>query len=424
MTWSAKDQKYLWHPFSPLQPNSPHLIVTRGEGCYLILEDGRRILDGISSWWVNLHGHGNKKIAEAIKDQALKLEQVIFAGFTHEPAISLAEKVLFLLPDNQAKVFYSDDGSTSVEVALKIAIQYWENQRINKSRIIALESAYHGDTFGAMAVGARGIFTKPFQSRLFDVDFISTPGLNEGDKVISEFKRAISGNDTAAFIFEPLVQGAGGMLMHEPEILNEMIAMAQKQDILCIADEVMTGFGRTGKMFASDYLTSKPDFFCLSKGLTGGTLPLGITTCSDKVASQFRENSVEKTFYHGHSFTANPISCAAALASLEILTSKDCLTSIEQISRLHADFIKKNAFDFLCNLRHRGTILAMDAKTSDVPSYQNPIRKKIYDFFIERNILLRPLGNTIYILPPYIITEIELAGIYAAIREFENTLKQ
>jgi adenosylmethionine-8-amino-7-oxononanoate aminotransferase len=282
-----------------------------------------------------------------------------------------------------------------------------------------MEGAYHGDTFGAMAVGERGLFTKPFHSKLFNVDFILSPGLNEPEKVIKEFRKLINKDDVVAFIFEPLVQGAGGMLMHSPEVLDELISLAKEKNILCIADEIMTGFGRTGKMFAADYLVHKPDIFCLSKGLTGGTLPMGITSCSESVAEKFKERSPDKTFYHGHSFTANPISCAAALASLKILLSEECQSRISEISFQHETFHKKaGEFTRLEKARSRGTIFAIDVKTQGSREYTNPVRKKIYDFFMKKNILLRPLGNTIYILPPYIISDDQLQTIYSAIEEF------
>jgi adenosylmethionine-8-amino-7-oxononanoate aminotransferase len=348
----------------------------------------------------------------------MKLEQVIFAGFTHEPAVRVAESLLSLLPDKFSKVFYSDDGSTSVEVAIKLALQYWHNLGTPKKRLIAIESAYHGDTFGAMAVGDRGGFTAPFGSLLFVVDFIPFPTEQNKLRVFERLNELTATGEVAAFIFEPLVQGAGGMNMYSPAILNELMSIAQRNKVICIADEVMTGFGRTGTIFATDQTTHKPDLMCMSKGITGGFLPLGVTAVADFIVEAFTTSELSKTFFHGHSFTANPLACAAAIASIKLLLDESCLRQRKMIERSHRAFAERIRSDLrVKNVRVTGTILALDINTGDT-SYFNDIRTRVMPFFLERNILLRPLGNVIYVLPPYVVREEELATVYEAIEEF------
>lgn len=409
-----RDKKSVWHPFTSLESPLPVIPIRSAEGVYLYTEEGEKILDAISSWWVNIHGHAHPKIAQAISDQAQKLEQVIFAGFTHEPAIKLAENLLNILPSDQQKVFYSDDGSTSVEVALKLAIQYWQNQEItSKKRIIAFDGAYHGDTFGAMSIGDRGSFTLPFAPYLFEVEFVDFPQKNNHDKLVGSFKDLAGTGEVAAFIFEPLVQGAAGMRMYDPDILDQLIGIAQGNEIICIADEVMTGFGRTGRLFASQYLENQPDLFCLSKGITGGTLPLGVTTCSQKIVEAFLSADSSKTFFHGHSYTANPLACAAANASYEILLHEDTKKNIKRISARHLEFANSlQGHKKLKDVRCLGTILALEIGTSGQTSYFNKVRDKIYQYAMNRGILIRPLGNVVYVMPPYVITDEQLDTIY------------
>lgn len=418
------DKEYIWHPFTPLSGDVSPVLIKAAEGLYLITEDGRRIMDAVSSWWVNLHGHANEYIARAIADQALTLEHVIFAGFTHQPAIQLALNLISILPANQKKIFYSDNGSTAVEVALKMAIQYWNNKGISKTKIIALDGSYHGDTFGAMSVGERGMFTDPFKPYLFEVDFIDFPTPGNQSEIINRFASLVKSGDVAAFIFEPLVQGAGGMRMYSPEMLDRLIELARQHKVICIADEVFSGFGRTGKMFACNYLENKPDIMAISKGITGGTLPLGVTSCSQEIVSAFETPEFHKTFFHGHSYTANPLACAAANASFDLLMNDSCQNQIKMISDMHATFVNKlSKHSNVKDARSLGTILAVEIISENRTSYTNDIRKKIYPYFLERNILLRPLGNTLYVVPPYIITGSELISIYVAIEEFLATVK-
>ena len=422
MNLQESDKKNIWHPFTSLVSGIEPLLVESASGVYLHLNDGRKIIDAVSSWWVNLHGHSHPVIANAIADQAKKLEHVIFAGFTHEPAIRLSENLLSILPKNQSKVFFSDNGSTAVEVALKMAIQYWHNQGVkNKTKIIALDGAYHGDTFGSMSVGERGAFTNAFAPYLFGVEFIDFPTEENKEKILKNFTEKVITNQVGVFIYEPLVQGAAGMRMYSSEILEKLISMAQQHGVVCIADEVFTGFGRTGKLFASDYLKVQPDIIAVSKGITGGFLPLGVTSCSEKILDAFQSTDAYKTFYHGHSYTANPIACAAANSSFGLLKGKECQQNIQMIMQSHLAFISRNKnHKALKNIRSLGTILAIELQTIEGTSYFNEMRNKIYSFFLNRNILLRPLGNVFYVLPPYVIKEEELNYIYDTIEEFLN----
>lgn len=420
MNLSERDQQVIWHPYTQMQLTEPPIAIKKGEGVYLFDDKGKQYIDAISSWWVNLHGHSHSYMAKKISEQLVKLEHVIFAGFTHQPAIELAERLLQILPGNQSKIFYSDNGSTAVEVAVKMSLQFWYNQGQKRNKIIAFEHAYHGDTFGSMSVSARGAFTKPFSDLLFDVVTVPFPAKGKEEKTLAELKAAISnqGSAIAAFIFEPLVLGAGGMLMYEASILNELMGICKENNILTIADEVMTGFGRTGKYFASEYLKERPDIICLSKGLTGGNLPMGVTACSLKIYNAFLSDDRGKTFFHGHSYTANPIGCAAALASLDLLLEKTCKENIQRIADRHLAFIKKmHDNDSVSNARSIGTILALDVDTGEPTTYFNSLRDQLYSFFISRGIILRPLGNTIYVMPPYCISDNDLSFIYATIEE-------
>lgn len=419
------DREHIWHPFTSLNEVEDTILIEKGEGIYLYSQDGRKIIDAVSSWWVNLHGHSHPKIAKAIADQANILEHVIFAGFTHKPAIQLAKNLLTILPDNQSKIFFSDNGSTAVEVALKMALQFWYNQGIfHRRKIIAFHGAYHGDTFGAMSVGERGSFTAPYSSYLFEVNHVNFPQSTNDVDVIKQFTALVDKNDVAAFIYEPLVQAAAGMRMYEASLLNALIDIAHSHDVICIADEVFTGFGRTGKLFASDYLPSKPDIIAMSKGITGGTLPLGVTSCTTRITDAFKSRDHNKTFFHGHSYTANPITCAAANASFELLMEETCHAQIKKISELHIAFREKiKHADAVLDVRCIGTILAIELNTAEGTSYFNDIRKEILTYFLQRNILLRPLGNVMYILPPYIIQEEQLREIYICIEEFLLALK-
>lgn len=411
---AERDRELIWHPYTQMKNAGMPVPIVRGEGVYLIAEDGKRYIDAISSWWVNIHGHAHPHIAEKVAEQLKILEHVIFAGFTHPAAVDLAERLLKILPSEQAKVFYSDNGSTAVEVALKMCFQYWSNQNIEKTKVLAFKNSYHGDTFGAMAVSARSAFTRPFDDLLFEVNFIDLPD-KENIEQLKSYISSIS-NELSAFIFEPLVQGSGGMLMYEPEYLDQLILHCRTEGILTIADEVMTGFGRTGKLFASDHLQEKADLMCFSKGLTGGTMALGVTTCTQKIYEAFLSDDKLKTLFHGHSFTANPVACAAALASLDILLEKETISSINRIEVSHQRFAEQiKNHPKIRDVRQTGTILAIEWDSSAGTSYFSGLRDSLYNFFLSEGVILRPLGNIIYILPPYCISDQELDIVYSKI---------
>ena len=423
MSLAERDQQVIWHPFTQ-QKNRPLPIpIVRGKGSLLFAEDGKTYIDAISSWWVTLHGHANPYIAEKLYQQALQLEQVIFAGFTHEPAVRLAERLLPLLPGNFTRIFYSDNGSTATEVALKMSIQYWWNKGETKRRkILAFKNAYHGDTFGAMSVSDRSVFTLAFHDLLFEVIFIDTPNKD----TLDEIKAIIHQHSTeiAAFIYEPLVQGAGGMKMYDGYLMNELLNTVKLADIICIADEVMTGFGRTAKFFASEYIQNKPDIICLSKGLTGGTMALGVTACTDRIYQAYMDDDKYKTFFHGHSFTANPLACTAALASLDLLEKETSLQKIKWISESNKKFsaeLEAGSYP-IKDLRFLGTILAFEIMQGD-DEYLNTISSIFSQLAMEEGVYLRPLGNSVYIMPPYCITEDELNHIYSCIKKLLAQLK-
>ncbi|MGK7389672.1 MAG: adenosylmethionine--8-amino-7-oxononanoate transaminase [Candidatus Cyclobacteriaceae bacterium M2_1C_046] len=417
------DQDHIWHPFTSLRAIES-LNVVKGQGIYLHTNDGRKIMDVISSWWVNLHGHSNPFISKAVADQAHELEHVIFAGFTHPPAIELTKKLINVLPSKMKKLFFSDDGSTAIEVGLKMAIQYWYNKGFeNKRKVIAWEGAYHGDTFGAMSVGDRNAFTTPFQPYLFDVIALPFPDKNNEEDILKTFEQQVASGEVAVFIFEPLVQGAAGMRMYSAELLDKLISIAHQYDVLCLADEVFTGFYRTGKMFATDHLTQKPDIIAISKGLTGGYLPMSITACSEELVKAFDTDEKLKTFYHGHSYTANPLACAAANASFDLLITSECLEQIRMINKNHLAFHEKiKLHHSIKDSRVLGTILAIELKSESKTSYFNTLRDKIYDHFLSKDILMRPIGNVIYMVPPYVITEEELRLCYEEIENFINSI--
>ncbi len=413
---AERDQAVIWHPYTQMQTAAAPIPIVRGEGVHLIAEDGTKYIDAVSSWWVNIHGHAHPYIAEKVAEQLRTLEHVIFAGFTHPSAVELAERLLEILPENQKRVFYSDNGSTAVEVALKMCFQYWSNLGHARTKVLAFHNSYHGDTFGAMAVSARSAFTKPFEEFLFDVKFIDLPNAEN----ISRLKEEVSGirHQASAFIFEPLVQGAGGMNMYEAQYLDELLAHCRKEGVLTIADEVMTGFGRTGKLFASDHLKEKPDLMCFSKGITGGTMALGLTTCAAKIYDAFLSDDKMKTLFHGHSFTANPVTCSAALASLDLLLKPETLADISRIESQHKQFAARIAGHAkVRTIRQTGTILAMEWETGDNTSYFNSLRDQLYNFFLGEGIILRPLGNIIYIMAPYCITNEQLEYIYKKIEQ-------
>ncbi|MGF7039521.1 adenosylmethionine--8-amino-7-oxononanoate transaminase [Mucilaginibacter lappiensis] len=416
MNLTERDLKVIWHPYTQMKTAAPPIGIVRGEGTCLFDEQGKKYIDAVSSWWVNIHGHAHPYIAQKVSEQLHKLEHVIFAGFTHEGAIELAERLLAILPDNQQKAFYSDNGSTAIEVAIKMCLQYWLNNGDQRTKIIAFKNAYHGDTFGAMAVSGRSAFTAAFDSLLFEVEFIDTPNKDNMESLKAQISHLKS--ETACFVFEPLVQGSGGMLMYDAGYLNRLMAHCRQENVLMIADEVFTGFGRTGKPFASNHVQVQPDIMCFSKGLTGGTMALGLTTCTQQIYDAFLSDDRLKTLFHGHSFTANPIACAAALASLDLFLEPATAANISRIETSHRQFAAKiQHHPKIKVVRQTGTIVAMEWETGDNTSYFNSLRDKLYQYFLAEGIILRPLGNIIYILPPYCITNAELDYVYSKIEQ-------
>jgi adenosylmethionine-8-amino-7-oxononanoate aminotransferase len=416
MNLSERDKKYNWHPYTQHKLFDDHIAIVKGKDALLWDENGKEYIDAIASWWVNPYGHSNQKIADAIYKQLTSLEHVLFGGFTHEPAVLLSEKLMEILPKNQKKIFYSDNGSTAVEVALKVALQYFYNKGEKRSKILAFENAFHGDTFGAMAASGISFFTEAFQGSLIEVVRIPVPVKGQEHTALAELEKQVATSEFAGFIFEPLVQGAAGMIMYESEILVQMLRICKKHKVFTIADEVMTGFGKTGKNFACDYLPENPDMMCLSKALTGGTIPMAVTTFSQELYDAFYDEDVNKALFHGHTFTANPVGCAAALASLELLQSPEMQENIHRINQQHLRFsetLKSN--DKVENVRVLGVILAFEIKTDQTKEYYGGFRQKLYNFFIENGVVLRPVGNTVYILPPYVMTNQQLDKIYQVV---------
>jgi adenosylmethionine---8-amino-7-oxononanoate aminotransferase len=407
-----KDRACVWHPFTQMKTARPPIPIVRAKGIYLYAENGDRYLDAISSWWVNLHGHTHPYIAQKIQAQSEILEHVIFADFTHAPAVELASRLLSILPGVMTKIFYSDNGSTSVEIALKIALQYWHNQKISKTKVVCFKNSYHGDTFGTMSAAGKNEFNRPFWRHLFDVESIDPPTKGQEDKSLSQLQSILEQDEVACFIFEPLILGSGGMIIYSPNGLDRLIQRCKEHQVLTIADEVMTGFGRTGTLFACNQLREQPDLICLSKGLTGGFLPLGVTACSERIFQAFLGDHLQQAFLHGHSYTANPLACSSALASLDLLLENSCFLQRKTIESLHHTFCQKwRSHPKLKRCEMLGTILALEYH-SKTHSYFDSLRDRLYYFFLDKGVLLRPLGNVLYILPPYCIQVEELQFIY------------
>jgi len=416
MTLQEKDSQLIWHPFTQEKTANINIPIVSAKGVWLKGEDGREILDGISSWWTNVHGHGNEYMAKAIYEQALKMEHLIFAGFTHPKAIELSERIINHVGTNYQKVFFSDNGSTSNEVALKMAIQFHYNNGAPKNKVIAFQDSYHGDTFGVMSTGGRSAFSAPFDPNLFDVYHLDVPNNDNEETIIKQFKAFVEKGDVAAFAFEPLVMGTAGMIMYSEYLLETLVGIAHENNVITICDEVFTGFYRTGKMFSFQHTNIKPDILCLSKGLTGGMMTLGLTVCKSFIYDAFYSNDKMKAFFHGHSYTGNPIACSAACASLDLFDSEPTQGNIAKLMSMQLGFseeLKENSL--FNNVRLKGTILAFDVINNESTSYFNSIRDRLYNFFLDKNVLLRPLGNTLYILPPYSISKSEYAIIKDAV---------
>jgi len=410
-----RDARVSWHPYTQHKTAKTPVAIVKGEGALLWDDAGKEYIDAIASWWVNPYGHSNKFVADAIYKQLTTLEHVLFGGFTHEPAVKLAEELLQILPSNQSRVFYSDNGSTAVEVAIKSSLQYFYNQGEKRPTIVAFEDAFHGDTFAAMAASGISLYTQAFAGMFIDVVRIPVPVKGREAESEKALREAIANHKVAAFIFEPLVQGAAGMVMYSPESLDNLIAICKENGVLTIADEVMTGFGQTGRNFACDYLSTQPDIICLSKALTAGTIPMAATTFTEEVFNAFYSDDINKALFHGHTFTANPTGCAAALASLTLLKSDEIQSGIKRINQKHIEFQKRvESHPKVARTRVMGVIFALDLAVGN-QEYYSDLRNKLYNFFIDNGIILRPVGGTVYILPPYIMTDSQLDRVYEVI---------
>jgi adenosylmethionine-8-amino-7-oxononanoate aminotransferase len=416
MTLQERDKKHLWHPLTQHKLHPNHLAITKAKDALLFDDKGNEYIDGIASWYTCMYGHCNEYITSKVYAQMQQLDHVVFAGFTHEPAIKLSEELMKILPKNQEKLFFSDNGSTSVDIAIKMALQYHFNQGEKRGKIITLEDGFHGDTFGAMSVSGLSVYNGPFEDFFIDVARIQVPTTENFENVKEQFTKLIIENKVAAFIYEPLVQGAAAMKMFDSELLDELLAIAKQHNVLAIADEVMTGFGKTGKNFASEYLVNQPDIICLSKSLTAGLVPMAITSCTQKVYDAFLSDDISKGFFHGHTYSANPISCTAALAGIELLRSEEIQESIARITKSHTVFDNKiKSHSKVKETRQLGVIYALDLNV-EMDRYGD-LRYKLFSFFMESGVCLRPLGNTIYILAPYVITEKQLQKIYQTIEK-------
>jgi len=415
MNLQQRDSRHIWHPLTQHQTSELPIPLVKAKGALLWDEEGNQYIDGIASWYTAMYGHCNDTIIAAVTHQMKQLDQVVFTGFTHEPAVALSERLVGILPNNQQKIFFNDNGSTSVEVAIKMALQYHHNKGEKRNVLIAFEEGFHGDTFGAMSASGLSVYNGPFEDFFMDVKRIPIPDKDNLEEVISLLKTIISENKCAAFVYEPLVQGAAGMKMYAPDTLEELLKVCAKNKVLTIADEVMTGFGKTGKLFASQYLNIYPDIMCLSKALTAGMVPMGITSCTQEIFEAFLDDTIAKGFFHAHTYSANPLACVAALAGIELLTSEKIQQDIVRIENAHRRFSKTiKEHPRVAAVRQLGVILAIDISI-EMERYGD-LRNKLFSYFMSQGVFLRPLGNTIYILPPYVISESELEKVYTTIK--------
>lgn len=419
----ARDKAFVWHPFTQTYKGLVPLQVKKAEGTLLYGMGDQTYIDANSSWWVNIHGHGHPHIGKALSEQFSKVDHIIFAGATHEKAVELAERICHILPDNLQKVFFSDNGSTATEVALKMVFQYFHNQGIEKKRVLAMSGAYHGDTFGAMSVGERDKFNAPFEPFFFDVDYLDFPAQENEAELLRHAESLFQTGDFCCMILEPLVQGASGMRMYSAEFLDQLTLVAKQNGVIVIFDEVMTGFGRTGKMFAMNYCKETPDIVTLSKGLTAGVLPMGLTITSNEIFNAFLSPDTTKAFLHGHSFTANPLACAVACASLDLFEQPETWKSIESIVQWNTEFFKElETVSTVSNIRQKGTILAFEVNTEKETTYFSDLRDQLYNYCLDNGIFIRPLGNVVFINPPYCITEEEFKHVKEVLLNFLNEL--
>ncbi len=416
MSLKERDKKHLWHPLKQHQLQPESTAIVKAKGCVLTDEDGNEYIDAISSWYTCMFGHCNDYIIEKTYQQMQQLDQIMFSDFTHEPAVKLSEELIKILPKGQNKIFFNDNGSTAVEAGIKMALQYYFNKGKKRSIFIAFENGFHGDTFGAMSVSGLSVYNGPFEDFLIDVKRIPTPNGTNHQDILSQLQDFASNDDIAGFIYEPLVQGAAGMTIHDADGLNTILKFCKEQNILTIADEVMTGFGKTGKYFASDFVDTKPDIICLSKALTAGLVPMAITSCTQDIYDAFLSNEMAKGFFHCHTYSGNPIACSAAIAAIELLQSEDIQNNIKQIINSHQKFNEKiKTHPKVKSTRQIGVIFALDLNAK-MERYGD-LRDKLLKFFMDRGVFLRPLGNTIYIQVPYVISKAELQKVYRVIED-------
>ena len=416
MSISQTDNQYIWHPLTQHKTSAPPIAIKRAQGAVLYAEDGNEYIDGIASWYTSLYGHCHPYITEKVSTQMQELDQIMFTGFTHKPATDLAQKLFKIVPSNQAKMFFNDNGSTAVEAAIKMALQYHYNKGETRNVLISLEDGFHGDTFGAMSASGLSVYNGPFQEHLIHVERIPAPQQDNLEEVLLKLLEIINKNDCAAFVYEPLVQGAAGMKMYSADGLTQILELCKQHGIITIADEVMTGFGKTGTHFASQQLDVLPDVMCLSKALTAGLLPMSLTTCTQEIYDAFYDDEVSKGFMHAHTYGANPLACAAASASIDLLLSTEMEMHKARINERHHAFAKAlSESPKAKNVRVKGIILALELET-EMERYGN-LRQELYQFFMNNGVCLRPLGNTLYVLPPLVTTNAQLDKVYALIKE-------
>ena len=391
------------------------LAIASAKGAVLYDEDGKEYIDGIASWYTCMYGHCNDFILERVALQMRQLDQVVFSGFTHEPAVKLSEELIKILPENQQKLFFSDNGSTATEIGIKMALQYHFNREEKRTVMLAFEDGFHGDTFGAMSVSGLSVYNGPFEDFFIDVERIPVPTPENIEQLLSSLRTRLKQNNIAGFIYEPLVQGAAAMKMHNARDLDQILRLLKQHNVLAIADEVMTGFGKTGSYFASDHIETKPDIICLSKALTAGLIPMAITSCTQKIYDAFYSDEIAKGLFHGHTYTGNPLACTAALAGIELLRSNEMQENIQRIIQAHQKFdLEIKNHPKVARTRQCGTIYALDLDVK-MERYGS-LRNKLFQHFKDNGVFLRPLGNTIYITAPYITTDKELLKIYSTIK--------
>jgi len=412
---SERDQKHLWHPLTQHKLHPKMLGIVKAKGVLLYDEAGKEYIDGIASWYTSAYGHCNPAILEPVYKQMQTLDQVVFSGFTHEPAVALSEALIPILPENQEKLFFSDNGSTATEIGIKMALQYHFNKGQKRKVLLAFEEGFHGDTFGAMSVSGLSVYNGPFEDFFITVERVQVPTADNLNKVLAQLEERLAVGDIAGFIYEPLVQGAAAMKMHKAKHLNSILEMFKEYGVVTIADEVMTGFGKTGSYFASDHIATKPDIICMSKALTAGLVPMAVTSCTQQIYDAFYADDISKGLFHGHTYSGNPMACTAAIAGIQLLTSSAIQDNIQNIIAWHKEFDAEiSQHPKVATTRQTGIIFALDLKTS-MERYGN-LRDQLFQHFMDNGVFLRPLGNTIYISAPYVISKEQMEKVYASIR--------